>query len=106
MFMLFGEIHIFFVTLISLFFIGFFLNVTNIHIISLYQSRLPNDVLGRIMSFLGAISMSLSPVSYAITGVFIDLVGIRWVLFTSGLFIILNAIRINSIKEIKEDAGG
>ncbi len=102
MFVIFGEIHNFYITLLSLFFIGFFLNVANIHILSLYQTKLPADVLGRIMSFLSAISMSLAPLSYALTGVFIGLIGLRWVLIISGIFIIFNAIRIGSIKELKE----
>ena len=102
MFVVFGEIHYFYITLLSLFFIGFFLNVANVHLLSLYQTRLPADMLGRIMSFLSAISMSLSPLSYALTGIFIDFAGLRWVLLLSGIFIAVNAVRISFIKELKE----
>lgn len=102
MFLLFGEIHIFSISLTSLFFIGFFLNVANINILTLYQSKLPNNVLGRIMSFLSAISFSLTPLSYAVTAFFIDLIGVSTVLLLSGLVIIINGIRINSIQELRE----
>ena len=102
MFILFGEVHIFYISLLSLFLIGFFLNIANINILALYQSRLPNDVLGRVMSFLSAISFSLTPLSYAVTGFLIDLIGLRLVLLISGVFIIVNGFRINAIKELQE----
>ncbi len=101
-FALFAMVKNFYLSLLCLFLIGFFLNVTNVNIISLWQSNLPNNVLGRIMSFVSAISMSLSPLSYAVTGLLIELMGIKWVLITGGAFILLNGFMISRIKELKE----
>ena len=102
MFILFGEVPNFYVSLFSLFSIGFLLNVANINILALYQSKLPENVLGRVMSFLSAISFSLTPLSYAITGISIELLGVSTVLLISGLLIMVNGFRINGIKELKE----
>ncbi len=105
-FILFGAASSFRLSMLYLFLIGFFLNVANVNILSLWQRSLPNEVLGRIMSFATAISMSLSPVSYAITGVLIELVGVRAVLMAGGVFIILNAMRVLRIKELREAYNG
>lgn len=102
MFILFGEVHNFYISLFSLFSIGFLLNVANINILALYQSKLPENVLGRVMSFLSAISFSLTPLSYAITGISIDLLGVSTVLLISGLLIMVNGFRINGIKALRE----
>ncbi len=102
MFILFGEIHNFYVSLFSLFSIGFLLNVANINILALYQSKLPENVLGRVMSFISAISFSLTPLSYAVTGILIDILGVSTVLLISGLLIMVNGFRINGIKALKE----
>ncbi len=97
----FGLIENFYVSLISLFFVGFFLNFANVSIISLLQKRLPNEVLGRIMAFLSAISLSLMPLSYALTGFLVDWLGIKLLLSLSGLFILINAFRLLTIDELR-----
>ncbi len=100
-FVAFGMVHTLAVTLGALFVIGFTLNFTNIHLISLYQKVLPNEVLGRIMAFMTAISLSLQPLSYGLTGAFADMIGVTWVLTVSGIIIMISALRIYFIKELE-----
>jgi DHA3 family macrolide efflux protein-like MFS transporter len=97
----FGLVDNFYISLISLFTVGFFLNFANVSIISLLQKRLPNEVLGRIMAFLSAISLSLMPLSYALTGFLVDWIGIKLLLGLSGLFILINAFRLFTIDELR-----
>jgi len=53
-----------YLSMIALFFIGVTLNIFNITIVSLYQRALPLEVLGKIMSFMSAISLSFYKKKY------------------------------------------
>ncbi len=100
MFIVFGTLCNFYISLLSLFLIGAGVNISNVSIISVYQKRLPDQVLGRIMSFLGAIALSLLPVSYALTGVLVSLIGTRSILIVSGIIIIFMSFQMLKIKEL------
>ena len=101
-FIVFGVVHNFYITLLSLISIGFCLNFVNVNIISFYQNILPNEILGRIMAFLSAISLSMQPLSYGVTGMLIDWLGVGVVLVIGGVVIILSALSIRSIKELED----
>ncbi len=97
---LFGMVKVLPLTLISLFMVGFSVNFANINLISLYQSTLPNEILGRIMAFLSAIALSLQPISYGLTGIAIEHLGIKLFMAISGIIISISAIRMWFIKEL------
>lgn len=86
-----------YLSMIALFFIGVTLNLFNITIVSLYQRALPMEVLGKIMSFMSAISLSLQPLSYGVMGILLDYLGYVIVLCFSGAIIMLSAYQINKI---------
>ncbi len=86
--------------LVEMFVIGFFLNVFNITLISLYQKRLPHESLGKIMSLIIAVSLSLQPVSYGVMGAVTGAIGIFWVFVVSGTIILLSAIGVYRLKEL------
>ncbi len=86
--------------LIEMFVIGFSLNVFNITLISLYQIKLPGESLGKIMSLIIAVSMSLQPISYGVVGAVMGYVGTFYVLIISGTIILLSAIGVYRLKEL------
>ena len=100
-FMGFGLVHSQPVTLGLLLVIGFCVNFANIVLVSLYQRVLPNEVLGRIMAFMTAISLSLQPVSYGVTGALAEFAGLDRLLLFSGLLIMGNALTILRIRELR-----
>ncbi len=104
MFILFGWVCHFYVSMISLFFVGVGVNVSNVSILSIYQKRLPDQVLGRIMSFMGAIALSLLPVSYALTGVLVSFIGERTIMLASGIVTIIVSLSIFGIKELESES--
>lgn len=86
--------------LIEMFIIGLALNVFNITLISLYQIKLPGESLGKIMSLIIAVSMSLQPISYGVVGAVMGYVGTFYVLIISGTIILLSAIGVYRLKEL------
>jgi MFS family permease len=100
-FMVFGLVMSWPVTLVTLLVIGFCVNFANIVLVSLYQRSLPNEVLGRIMAFMTAISMSLQPVSYGLTGALAEFAGLNRLLVISGLLIMASALTILRIRELR-----
>lgn len=99
MFVVLANLLFFSVSLITLFAIGFSINFLNVTILSLLQRKLPNEILGRVMSFLSAVSFSLMPVSYALTGFLVSLIGVKWILVVAGTAIGLSGLRIAVIKD-------
>ncbi len=89
--------------LIEMFIIGFMLNLFNITIIAIYQKRLPRESLGKIMSLIIAISLSLQPISYGIVGAVIGYTGIFKALLISGIVILISAYGVFKIKELNEE---
>ena len=88
--------------LIEMFVIGFSLNVFNITLISLYQIRLPRESLGKIMSLIIAVSLSLQPISYGIMGAVMGYIGTFYAFIISGTIILLSAIGVYRLKELNE----
>lgn len=95
-----GFTSILLLQLLEMFVIGFFLNVFNITLISLYQKRLPQESLGKIMSLIIAVSLSLQPVSYGVMGAVTGTIGIFWVFVISGMIILFSAIGVYRLKEL------
>ncbi len=89
--------------LIEMFIIGFMLNLFNITLISIYQIRLPRASLGKIMSLIIAVSLSLQPISYGVVGAVIGFVGIFNALIISGVAILLSAVGVYRIKELNKE---
>ena len=89
--------------LIEMFVIGFSLNVFNITLISLYQIRLPRESLGKIMSLIIAVSLSLQPISYGIMGAVMGYIGTFYAFIISGTIILLSAIGVYRLKELNSE---
>ncbi len=85
------------------FIIGVTLSAFNIILISIYQIKLPQENLGKIMAFIVAISLSLQPVSYGVMGVVIEYIGIVWVLIISGMVILLSSYKVFKLKQLNEE---
>ena len=92
-----------FVYVLSMFVIGVTLNSFNIVAISIYQRKLPQKSLGKIMALVSAISISLQPISYGVMGIFIEWVGILYMLLISGFIISFSAFGILKIKGLNEE---
>lgn len=86
--------------ILEIFMIGVGLSIFNITLISLYQTKLPREALGKIMALISAISLSLQPISYGIMGIVVDYVGIMIVLAISGLVILISSWQVYNIKEL------
>ncbi|NOX15568.1 MAG: MFS transporter [Epsilonproteobacteria bacterium] len=83
-----------------IFFIGATLSAFNIVLISIYQTKLPQKNLGKIMAFIVAISLSLQPISYGIMGVLLEWMGIVYMLTLSGAVIVLSSYGVYKIKQL------
>jgi len=86
--------------LIEMFVMGFMLNVFNITLIAIYQIRLPRASLGKIMSLIIAVSLSLQPISYGIVGGVIGYVGVTKAMLISGIVILISAVGVFRVKEL------
>lgn len=86
-----------------IFMIGAALNGFNIILISIYQTRLPQENLGKIMAFIVAISLSLQPISYGVMGVVIKYLGISSVLTISGIVIVASAYGVYRLKNLNKE---
>ncbi len=82
------------------FVIGAALNAFNIILISIYQIKLPQENLGKIMAFIVAISLSLQPISYGVMGVLIEYTSMASVLVASGLVIALSAYGVYKVEKL------
>ncbi len=89
--------------ILEMFIIGFMLNLFNITLIAIYQTRLPQASLGKIMSLIIAISLSLQPISYGIVGAAIGYVGVFKAMLISGAVILISAIGVYRIKELNQE---
>jgi len=72
-------------------------------LISIYQIKLPQENLGKIMAFIVAISLSLQPISYGVMGVLIEWSNINIVLIVSGVIIILSSLGVYGLKKLNEE---
>jgi MFS family permease len=83
--------------------IGAGMSAFNIILISVYQTRLPQENLGRIMAFIVAVSLSLQPISYGVIGAFVEWIGIKGVLALSGTVILLSSYGVYSLKNLNKE---
>jgi len=88
---------------IYIFIIGATLNAFNIVLVSLYQTKLPEENLGKIMAFIVAISLSLQPISYGVMGVVIEWIGVTGVLGISGTVILFSSYGVYKLKKLDEE---
>ncbi len=88
--------------IVEMFIIGFFQNVFNITILSIYETKLPQESLGKIMSLIIAVSLSLQPISYGIMGAVTGAVGTSYVLIVSGIIISISSIGVFRLKELND----
>ncbi len=88
---------------ICIFVIGASLSAFNIILVSIYQTKLPRENLGKIMAFIVAISLSLQPISYGIMGVAIEWTGVADMLIFSGVIIALSAYGVYNLKKLNEE---
>ncbi|MBE0650516.1 MAG: MFS transporter [Bacteroidales bacterium] len=90
--------------LIEMFVVGVTLNMFNITLLSLYQIRLPGASLGKIMSLIIAVSMSLQPISYGVMGAVMNYIGTFHVYIISGVIILISAVGVFRLKELNSEA--
>lgn len=83
-----------------MFIIGITLNAFNIILTSIYQIKLPQENLGKIMAFIIAISLSLQPISYGVMGVLIEYSSVMVVLIASGGTIMLASFGVYRLKKL------
>ena len=102
-FILLALTHFLYLQNLYIFIIGAALSAFNIILVSIYQTRLPGENLGKIMAFIVAISLSLQPISYGVMGVVIEWIGIVAVLVTSGVVIVASSYGVYRLNELSED---
>jgi len=70
-------------------FFGFCLAIYNVNYLNMLQATVPNKILGRVMSLDQIFTFAILPLSLAIGGPLVDLIGIRTAYLLSGTVIIL-----------------
>ena len=63
---------------------GLGIAIYNVNYVNMFQATVPNEILGRVMSLDQMISYSIVPLSLAVGGPFVDLIGIRTAYLISG----------------------
>lgn len=84
---------------------GLSLNMINIKLIVLFQILLPEASRGKVMAVIAALSLSSQPISYALTGVLLDIINPLNLLMICGVGVIAVGIRVyylNGWKSIHE----
>jgi MFS family permease len=81
--------------------VGFFFSLTNIVLAAVFQTKVPNQLQGRVFGTLNTMSMGLRPVSLALAGVLSDLFKIQLVIFVSGVLIALGGVYGFFIKSVR-----
>jgi len=102
-FVLLSTTTILYLQILYIFLVGVALNSFNIMLISVYQTKLPQENLGKIMAFIVAISLSLQPISYGVMGVLIEWSNINIVLIVSGVIIMLSSLGVYGLKKLNEE---
>jgi predicted MFS family arabinose efflux permease len=100
-FFLMGYIMNFNFSLVTLFFIGFSLNISNIKLIVIFQQMLDTGIRGKVMALITSIALSLQPVSYGVTGIVLDYIKSSSLLMICGIIIILCGFYLFRINELK-----
>lgn len=81
---------------------GALISATNVAVVSLVQQQTPAEVLGRVMSVLMFSSMSLTPVSYALSGGVARGIGVTGLFAAGGLLVVVTAgagFRARAVRE-------
>jgi len=81
--------------------VGFFFSLTNIVLAAVFQTKVPNQLQGRVFGTLNTMSMGLRPVSLALAGVLSDLFKIQLVIFVSGVLIAFGGVYGFFIKSVR-----
>jgi len=81
--------------------VGFFFSLTNIVLAAVFQTKVPNQLQGRVFGTLNTVSMGLRPISLALAGVLSDLFKIQLVIFVSGVLIALGGVYGFFIKSVR-----
>lgn len=89
------------VTLIALAAVGFFLNMANINLNTIYQKVLDDEVRGRFFGLLTTLSISLQPIAYGLMGLVLDLFPPRAILLVSGAIIAATGLNLLTVKELR-----
>lgn len=63
---------------------GLGIAIYNVNYVNMFQATVPNEILGRVMSLDQLISYAIIPLSLAVGGPFVDLIGIRAAYLISG----------------------
>ncbi|WP_313894649.1 MFS transporter [Psychrobacillus sp.] len=87
-----GAIPIFWAYLLFMAIFGMAMPVFNTPTTVLIQERVDSDYLGRIFGVFGMIATSMMPIGMLIFGPLADVVKVEWILFGTGLFMVVLAL--------------
>ncbi|MHB1522798.1 MAG: MFS transporter [Candidatus Dormibacteria bacterium] len=86
-----GEVRVLPLAMVLALVMGALISATNVAVVSLVQQQTPAEVLGRVMSVLMFSSMSLTPVSYAVSGGVARGIGVSGLFAAGGLLVVVTA---------------
>ncbi len=85
---------------------GAIVSATNVAVVSLIQQQAPPEMLGRVMSVLMFSSMSLTPVSYALSGAVARGAGVGGLFLAGGALVVVVAgagFRVRAVREFGQE---
>ncbi len=81
---------------------GLGIAIYNVNYVNMFQATVPNEILGRVMSLDQVISYSIVPLSLAVGGPIVDLIGIRAAYLISGGMVALIGVATFIPKEYRK----
>lgn len=81
---------------------GFLLGIINVQIFSYFQMSVPEAMMGRVMSLLNTVLLSLQPIGYAIGGVLAEDLGAETTIILCGLGILVGSLLFAFIPRVRE----
>jgi MFS family permease len=97
-----GAAPVLFLAMVLALVMGALVSATNVAVVSLVQQQTPAEVLGRVMSVLMFSSMSLTPISYAVSGGVARGIGVSGLFAVGGLMVVATAgagLRARAVRE-------
>lgn len=80
--------------------LGLAIGPTNVLGLTIMQSRVPEEMLGRVLGFVFAIGAALSPLGVFLAGFLIELTGLRVVMVISAILVTLATLRVFMVRDI------
>jgi MFS family permease len=97
-----GSVHSFILTIIFFFILGASSAVYNVQYISLLQSMVPLDIMGRVFTFDNSMSNIATPVAMVLSGLLSTLIGVNLAFSVAGVGIIIISFALALMKKIRK----